>query len=97
MSHGRKIAVIGLGYVGLPVAVALARAGAPVTGFDVDRTRIEELRTGRLRRIEGPCLPGFAYRLVVPSSTRPKKGLRLFTAWLREEARVFRDRSIAAG
>jgi LysR family glycine cleavage system transcriptional activator len=57
----------------------------------------EELRTGRLRRIEGPCLPGFAYRLVVPSSTRPKKGLRHFTAWLREEARVYRDRSIAAG
>ena len=29
MSHGRKIAVIGLGYVGLPVAVAFGRAGAP--------------------------------------------------------------------
>ncbi len=27
MAHGRKIAVIGLGYVGLPVAVAFARAG----------------------------------------------------------------------
>jgi len=32
---GRKIAVIGLGYVGLPVAVAFARAGAPVIGFDI--------------------------------------------------------------
>ncbi|TAM52237.1 MAG: LysR family transcriptional regulator [Paraburkholderia sp.] len=53
----------------------------------------EELRTGRLLKIEGPCLPGFAYRLVESPSTRPKKGLRLFTAWLREAARLFRDES----
>jgi UDP-N-acetyl-D-galactosamine dehydrogenase len=43
LAHGRKIAVIGLGYVGLPVAVAFARAGVPVTGFDIDRKRIAEL------------------------------------------------------
>ena len=36
MAHGRKIAVIGLGYVGLPVAVAFARSGVPVIGFDID-------------------------------------------------------------
>ena len=36
MAHNRKIAVIGLGYVGLPVAVAFARSGVPVTGFDID-------------------------------------------------------------
>ena len=36
VSHGRKIAVIGLGYVGLPVAVAFGRSGAPVIGFDID-------------------------------------------------------------
>ena len=52
MSHGRKIAVIGLGYVGLPVAVAFARTGAPVIGFDIDRTRIDELRAGRDRTRE---------------------------------------------
>lgn len=43
MTHGRKIAVIGLGYVGLPVAAAFARAGVPVTGFDIDQRRITEL------------------------------------------------------
>src|SRR5215468_3924590 len=48
----RKIAVIGLGYVGLPVAVAFARAGASVVGFDIDRTRIDELRAGRDRTRE---------------------------------------------
>ena len=36
VSHGRRIAVIGLGYVGLPVAVAFARSGTPVIGFDID-------------------------------------------------------------
>jgi UDP-N-acetyl-D-galactosamine dehydrogenase len=51
VGHGRKIAVIGLGYVGLPVAVAFARA-APVIGFDIDRARIDELRAGRDRTRE---------------------------------------------
>jgi UDP-N-acetyl-D-galactosamine dehydrogenase len=44
VAHGRKIAVIGLGYVGLPVAAAFARAGVSVVGFDIDRKRIAELR-----------------------------------------------------
>jgi len=54
LPHGRKIAVVGLGYVGLPVAVAFARAGAPVVGFDIDRGRVDELRTGldRTREVE---------------------------------------------
>jgi UDP-N-acetyl-D-glucosamine/UDP-N-acetyl-D-galactosamine dehydrogenase len=41
----KKIAVCGLGYVGLPVAVALARH-FDVVGFDVDSKRIEHLRRG---------------------------------------------------
>jgi len=40
----RKIAVIGLGYVGLPVAVSYGRAGYPCVGFDIDQTRIAELK-----------------------------------------------------
>ncbi len=54
MSHGRKIAVIGLGYVGLPVAVAFARAGVRVTGFDIDTSRVAELEKGvdRTREVE---------------------------------------------
>jgi len=55
MAHGRKIAVVGLGYVGLPVAVAFARSGVPVVGFDVDARRIAELKEGndRTREVEG--------------------------------------------
>ena len=52
MSHRRKIAVIGLGYVGLPVAAAFARAGSPVVGFDIDETRVSELRAGQDRTRE---------------------------------------------
>jgi UDP-N-acetyl-D-galactosamine dehydrogenase len=54
LTHTRKIAVIGLGYVGLPVAVAFARSGVPVTGFDIDAERIVELRSGhdRTREVE---------------------------------------------
>jgi len=46
MSPLRKIAVIGLGYVGLPVAVAFARKGFSVVGFDIDKERIRELCDG---------------------------------------------------
>jgi UDP-N-acetyl-D-glucosamine/UDP-N-acetyl-D-galactosamine dehydrogenase len=46
--HGRKISVIGLGYVGLPVAVAFSRLG-PVVGFDISQRRIDELRRGHDR------------------------------------------------
>jgi UDP-N-acetyl-D-glucosamine/UDP-N-acetyl-D-galactosamine dehydrogenase len=51
-SHSRTISVIGLGYVGLPVAVAFGRAGAPVVGFDIDRGRIDELKAGHDRTLE---------------------------------------------
>jgi UDP-N-acetyl-D-glucosamine/UDP-N-acetyl-D-galactosamine dehydrogenase len=46
VSQSRKIAVIGLGYVGLPVAVAFARSGAPAIGFDINRKRIGDLHAG---------------------------------------------------
>ena len=41
-----RIAVIGLGYVGLPVAVAFARAFPGVVGFDISKIRVEALRAG---------------------------------------------------
>ena len=40
------IGIVGLGYVGLPVAVAFARKGYAVTGFDIDQRRIATLQTG---------------------------------------------------
>ena len=39
--------VIGLGYVGLPLAVEVARAGYTVVGFDVDADVVEGVNTGQ--------------------------------------------------
>ncbi|GAB4370661.1 MAG: nucleotide sugar dehydrogenase [Kiloniellaceae bacterium] len=46
MSGAERIAVVGLGYVGLPLAVALARRFGDVVGFDVNRKRVESLAKG---------------------------------------------------
>ncbi len=43
--HSSHIAVIGLGYVGMPLAVVLAKYGQ-VSGFDIDQTRVAELQKG---------------------------------------------------
>src|SRR5438874_3288312 len=41
-----KVGVIGLGYVGLPLAVEFAKAGFQVTGFDVDVAKIASINKG---------------------------------------------------
>jgi UDP-N-acetyl-D-galactosamine dehydrogenase len=41
-----KIAIIGLGYVGLPVAVAFAEKFPGTIGFDIDKSRVAQLRQG---------------------------------------------------
>ncbi len=41
-----RIGVIGLGYVGLPLAVEFAKAGFPVTGFDLVGTKVDSLGRG---------------------------------------------------
>ena len=42
-----KIGVIGLGYVGLPLAVEFARRGFDVSGFDVDESKTNQINAGR--------------------------------------------------
>lgn len=41
-----NVAVLGLGYIGLPTAAMLACAGHRVTGVDVNRSLLEDIRTG---------------------------------------------------
>jgi nucleotide sugar dehydrogenase len=44
---GRRVVVVGQGYVGLPVAVRAAEAGFAVLGFELDQTKFESLNSGR--------------------------------------------------
>jgi UDP-N-acetyl-D-glucosamine dehydrogenase len=46
MLAAMKIGIVGLGYVGLPLAVAFAEAGNEVTGLDLDPAKVESLNAG---------------------------------------------------
>ena len=54
LDHRQKIAVVGLGYVGLPLAVHMARY-FNVIGYDVSRERVSELKAGHDRTLEVPA------------------------------------------
>ena len=41
-----RVAIVGLGYVGLPLAVEFARSGFPVTGIDLDSEKVLQINTG---------------------------------------------------
>lgn len=64
MQFGGRIVVIGLGYVGLPLAVALARKFETV-GFDIDEARVAELRHGcdRTKEVDEAELRSSALKL----------------------------------
>jgi UDP-N-acetyl-D-glucosamine dehydrogenase len=44
--HKARVAIIGLGYVGLPLALLYSEQEFPVTGFDIDRKKVETLNSG---------------------------------------------------
>ena len=70
MNEGKeRIVVIGLGYVGLPLAVALARS-FDVLGLDIDARRVAELESGhdRTHEIDAARLAGSALRYTSDSS-----------------------------
>ena len=46
-SREARVGMVGMGYVGLPLAVAFARAGFVVTGVDVDESKVEALNRGQ--------------------------------------------------
>lgn len=72
------VGVIGLGYVGLPLAATFAESGVSVIGFDIDRSKVEELRSGqsyirhipseRLRGVVIDRLPGLGEGKFYPTS-----------------------------
>ena len=56
-----RVGVIGLGYVGLPLAMTAARAGFPVTGFDIDPSKIVSIEAGHsyIEAVSSEVLGGF--------------------------------------
>jgi LysR family glycine cleavage system transcriptional activator len=53
----------------------------------------DQLRDGTLRRIDGPALPGFTFRLMQASGAGTRKSVAAFVDWLRGEAAMFRTGS----
>jgi UDP-N-acetyl-D-glucosamine dehydrogenase len=53
-----KIAIVGLGYVGLPLSLQFARSGVEVLGLDIDPAKIEALNQGRsyIKHIESAAI-----------------------------------------
>ncbi len=49
-----RVGVIGLGYVGLPLAVEFAKAGFEVVGFDVDESKVSAINAGRSYILDVP-------------------------------------------
>jgi len=72
-----RIAVIGLGYVGLPLAVAIARH-YPTVGFDIDKGRIAELRDGHDRTDEVDADRLRSTTLVLTAEIEQLKGADVF-------------------
>lgn len=46
------ITILGMGYIGLPTAIAFAKAGFSVRGFDVNKKVIETLKNGKIHIVE---------------------------------------------
>ncbi len=44
MTQDRRVAIIGLGYVGLPLAIGFVEAGLEVEGVDASPSRVAELQ-----------------------------------------------------
>jgi UDP-N-acetyl-D-galactosamine dehydrogenase len=73
-----RVAVIGLGYVGLPVALAFARKFPGAFGFDIDREKIDELKRGHDRNQEQPTEVLTATTLRWTSEVSDLKGCTFF-------------------
>ena len=65
--HQARVAIIGLGYVGLPLALLYTESGFRVTGFDIDQRKVSTLNSGGsyIFRITAPeiqqaCTQGFS-------------------------------------
>jgi UDP-N-acetyl-D-glucosamine dehydrogenase len=66
-----KIAVIGLGYVGLPLAMVFAEAGVEVVGIEAVAERCAEINAGRsyIQDVPGEALAAMVYKGLIRATT----------------------------
>jgi UDP-N-acetyl-D-glucosamine dehydrogenase len=61
-AHEAVVGVVGMGYVGLPLALAFTEKGFPVLGFDIDANKVEMLSRGEsyIRHLDGGRIAAMA-------------------------------------
>ncbi len=69
MGEFEKVAVLGLGYIGLPTAALIASRGIPVHGVDVSERIVETIASGRIHIAE-PDLDGLVQKVVSTGTMR---------------------------
>lgn len=62
---GNTVCVVGLGYVGLPLAIEFRKSGLDVIGFDVNKKRVDELKECVDRSNEVSCEDLKKYKLII--------------------------------
>lgn len=73
-----KISVVGLGYVGLPLAIGFARVYQDTVGFDISQGRIDELRKGVDSSGETPAAEIEAASILFDSDPEAMRGSDVF-------------------
>ena len=68
-SKTARVGIVGLGYVGLPLAVEFAKAGFTVTGIDVQQSKVDGLNRGESHVQDVP-------RLTLPSMSARRNSAR---------------------
>ena len=78
-----KVGIIGLGYVGLPLALLFNEAGFPVTGFDIDPEKVKALNNGRsyIYRI-----PQTEIAAAAPKASGPRTSTPTPKTWMRSSS-----------
>ena len=77
--NNKKIAIVGLGYVGLPLAVAFAKK-FQVIGFDINDKRIQELKNGydKTIEIEGSLLNSVKENITYTTNIQDISGCNIY-------------------
>ena len=67
----KKVAIVGMGYVGLPLGIRFAESGVTVVGIDVDPVKTVKLNRGEsyIRHIEGSQLKPLVNQGVFSATT----------------------------